>query len=387
MRGQAGQSSRGDRPSEFLSLTAGRNFAEGRGNVALAVEWSSSDALYSRQRESLTGAFSGRRFFVPSEEWWDDPNGSDGIADTTFYDGGLFDGTIAWGGLVGVMASADPASEVYCGDLAEPIRSQRCLPNDQPRIFSFDANGNLVETIPDVDLRPFGTSIVRVGDNPGGLTTRAETGQLVPGLDRYSANLLAHLDVSDAFTPFIEAKFVHIDAVQVGGPSFWRGSIRDFFFGENDTFSGTELKCSNPFLSAQALGVLQTLGQCATPDLTFEMSRLNLDFGSRGELHDRDTYPLRRRRRRRSHGEIGATKSRPTTAASTPGCARSTTWWCSTSMAIRTASCSRLTPYAIPRAKSCAASTPMRTRRTTVRIACRSTSSVPAGRRRQRSTS
>ena len=42
--------------------------------------------------------------------------------------------------------------------------------------------------------------------------------------------------------------------------------------------------------SAQALGVLQTLGQCETPDLTFEMNRLNIDFGSRGELHDRDTY-------------------------------------------------------------------------------------------------
>ena len=121
---------------------------------------------------------------------------------------------------------------VDCGDLAEPTRSQRCLPNNQPRIFSFDANGNLVETIPDVDLRPFGTPIVRVGDNPGGLTTRAETGQLAPGLDRYSANLLAHLDVSDGFTPFIEAKFVHIDAVQEGGPSFWRDSITGFFFGE-----------------------------------------------------------------------------------------------------------------------------------------------------------
>ncbi len=290
LRGQAGQSGRGDRQSEYLSLTAGRNFAEGRGNVALAVEWGSTDALYNRQRESLTGAFSGRRQFVLSEDSSDDPNGSDGIVDNVFYDGGLFDSTLAWGGLVTVRASADPASDDYCGDLEEPIRSQRCLPNKQPRIFSFDANGNLVETIPDVDLRPFGTSLVRVAANPGGLTTRAETGQLVPGVDHYSANLFAHLDVSDGFRPFVEAKFVHIDAVQVGGPSFWRGSILEFFFGETEPIGGTELKCSNPFLSEQALGVLQTLGQCETPDLTFEMNRLNIDFGSRGELHDRDTY-------------------------------------------------------------------------------------------------
>ena len=286
LRGQAGQSSRGDRQSEYLSLTAGRNFAQGRGNVALAVEWGSTNALYYRQRESLTGAFSGSRLFVLSEDSSDDPNGSDGIIDNVFYDGGLFDGTLAMGGLVAVSASSDPSADFYCGNLDEPVRSQRCLPNNQPRIFSFDASGNLVESIPDSDLRPFGTSLVGVGANPGGLTTRAETGQLAPGLDRYSANLFAHLDVSDAFKPFVEAKFVHIDAVQVGGPSFWRGSIVDFFFG------GTELKCSNPFLSDQALGVLQTLGQCTTPDLTFEMSRLNVDFGSRGELHDRDTIRL-----------------------------------------------------------------------------------------------
>ena len=146
-----------------------------------------------------------------------------------------------------------------------------------------------METVPGTDLRPFGTTIVRTDGNPGGLATRRETGTLVPGLDRYSANLFAHLDVSDGFRPFIEAKFVHVDAVMEGGPSFWRGSIIDFF--ETATMrDGSELKCSNPFLSDQALGVLQTLGRCETHDSTFEMSRLNVDFGSRGELHDRDTY-------------------------------------------------------------------------------------------------
>ena len=74
----------------------------------------------------------------------------------------------------------------------------------------------------------------------------------------------------------------------------------------------------------------------------------------------------------------GATKWPPTTAVSTRACARSITWWCSTSKATRMASCSRSMPCAIPRARSCAASTPMRTRRMTGRIACRSTSSAPA---------
>ncbi len=284
LRAQTGVSSEGDRDSNFVSVTAGRNFAESRGNVALAIEWGRTDALYFRERDSLTGAFSGLRQFDAAEDSAGEPGGSDGIADNVFYDGGMFDGNIADGGLVSVNVSDDPASPDFCS-------SQRCLPNNQPRIFSFDSSGNLVETIPGTDLRPFGSGNVRIGSNPGSLASYGRTGQLAPGLEHYSANLFAHYDVSEAFSPFLEAKFVHIDAIQEGSPSFWRGSIPKFFRRDIDIEPrGKELSCGNPFLSAQALGALQTLGNCAAPGATFEMSRLNVDFGGRGELHDRDTY-------------------------------------------------------------------------------------------------
>ncbi len=260
MRAQTGTSSREDRDSNYVSVTAGRNFTEGRGNIALAIEWSKTDSLYFRERDRLTGAFSGRRQFDLSENTADGPGGSDGIIDNLFYDGGLYFSNLADGGLI-------------------------VLPGDQPRIFSFDSSGNLVETIPETDLRPFGSRNVRLRSNPGSLSSGHATRQLAPGLERYSANLFARYDVTDAISPFLEAKFVHIDMIQEGPPSFWRGSISEFFLG------GTELRCSNPFLSAQALGVLQTLGECITSN-TFEMNRLNVDFGGRGELHDRDTYRI-----------------------------------------------------------------------------------------------
>ena len=284
MRAQAGVSSEGDRDSSYLSLTTGRRFSEGRGNVAFAVEWGDTDSLYFRERDDLTGAFSGRRQFDASEDSAGEPGGSDGISDNLFYDGGIFNGNISDGGLVSVSASGDPGSEMFCGNLVEPVRSQRCLPNNQPRIFTFDSSGNLAETIPGADFRPFGSPDVRIGSNPGGLSSYGKTGQLLPGLERLSANLYVHYDLSEVFKPFLEAKFAHIEALQEGSPSFWRGSITDFFLG------GSELSCSNPYLSPQALGVLQTLGSCAAPTDTFEMSRLNVDFGGRGEQHDRDTY-------------------------------------------------------------------------------------------------
>jgi len=263
-RAQSGESSRGDRESDFVSLVAGRNFAQGRGNVAVALEWDSTNALYFRQREALSGSRGGRRLFVLSEDPYGEPGGSDGVIDYPYYDGGLFDGTISAGGLIA----------------------------DGDRIFTFDSRGNLVETVPTLDLRPFGTQVVRQTSNPGGLYTYTETGQFAPGIDRASANLFASFQRSESLRLFVEAKFADVDVAMTGQPSLWRGSISEYF---NESFdpafrTEAELRCSNAFLSAQALGVLQSLGQCTAPDGVITMSRTNIDFGSRGESHDRDTY-------------------------------------------------------------------------------------------------
>jgi outer membrane receptor protein involved in Fe transport len=287
-RGQAGTSERGDRDSEFFSVTYGTNFAEDRGNVAIALEYGNQDALYFNQRDGLTGAFSGRNQYNLSEPTAGEPGGTDGVPDNRFWNG-IFNGNIADGGVMSVNASSNPASSVYCGNLPEPVRSTRCLPNNQPRIFSFDRSGNLVQTVPSVDFRPYGSGNVQLlgapASNSGDLSSLRNTGQLAAGLTRYSANLLAHYDLNDAFRPFIEAKFVAIDAVQEGQPSFWQGSIPGFFG------AGAELRCNNPYLTAQALGVLQAMGRCATPATgTFTISRFNVDFGGRGEEQDRDTY-------------------------------------------------------------------------------------------------
>ena len=51
LRGQGGVSSRGDRGSYFVSLTAGQNFADDRGNVAVAAEYAKAEhALLRRSR-------------------------------------------------------------------------------------------------------------------------------------------------------------------------------------------------------------------------------------------------------------------------------------------------------------------------------------------------
>jgi outer membrane receptor protein involved in Fe transport len=51
VRGQLGLSQYGDAGSDFASITAGHNFAGGRGNVAIAYEYSGDDAVYMSARK------------------------------------------------------------------------------------------------------------------------------------------------------------------------------------------------------------------------------------------------------------------------------------------------------------------------------------------------
>src|SRR3990167_9843307 len=53
VRGQSGISSRGDRFSSFVSGVYGKNFADGRGNIAIAAEYAKQDPLYFRDRDGI----------------------------------------------------------------------------------------------------------------------------------------------------------------------------------------------------------------------------------------------------------------------------------------------------------------------------------------------
>ena len=262
LRAQGGISSRGDRGNLFVSGTWGQNFADGRGNVAVSAEYAESNPLYFSDRDGLTGAYSGRCQFQLTDATTGEPAAGDGIPDNTFLCG-IKNASISDGGTLGAI---DPASSTA------------------RRYLRFGPDGNIFVDTPDQ-----GFSSVGSGNQQGGEgSTLRNTGQLAAGLKRYAINLLAHYDVSDAFRPFVEAKYVHVDAVQEGQPSFFQGSIPGFFGG------GANLRCDNPFLTSQAFATLSSYGVCgATPDATpFAISRFNTDFGGRGELHDRDTFRI-----------------------------------------------------------------------------------------------
>jgi outer membrane receptor protein involved in Fe transport len=252
-RAQAGISSRGDRGTYFASILAGQNFGDGRGNVALSAEYTRQQPLLFRDRNKLTGASSGRCQFNQSDSVAGEPAAGDGIPDSTFFCG-IRNATISDAGTVGGLGNG-----VF---------------------LRFNDAGDLYIDTPTTSFAGIGNTGFTQGGN--GSTLR-NTGSLLAGVDRYSVNLIGHYDFSDAFKPFIEAKYVRTDVSGEGQPSF--------FTSVPGTLGGPAFRCNNGFLSAQNLATLQGFGICTnTATGTFPLARFNIDLGGRGFDGTRETY-------------------------------------------------------------------------------------------------
>ena len=256
---QSGLSDKGDRGTYLAALTAGTNFGDGRGNIAVSGEYSFADDLYYTDRDDVYGGFSGRNQLQLVDDQTDEgPNASDGIPDRVFVrnvrnlnisEGGLFTASCPSGGTVG-----DP----------------RCVAGSLGATFVFDQSGNLVRNTNIADFRGVGS-----GNGIGGLGSSLQlTGQLAPQVERKIVNVLGHFEISPAFRPFVEAKYARIDAVQEGQATF-----------HFNTFS-----LNNPFLTTQARNQLATLLPATAT--SFSAFRFNVDFGGRGEDHTRETYRI-----------------------------------------------------------------------------------------------
>lgn len=278
LRAQGGATGRGDRGTYLVAATAGKNFADGRGNVAVSLEYALADDVYYTDRDSLYGAYSGRPQFNVVQNTLGESAAGDGIPDNAFLTR-IFNNNISEGG---TYASTCPAAVAAGSPNFAAVQARRALNCTGERSntgaelgysFMFDDNGNLAPNNCVRDLRPFGSNNC-VGGRGSSLRL---TGQLLPQLERKSANVLAHFEVSPAFKPFFEGKFIRIDGNQEGQPT----SIANL----QGTYS-----LDNPFLTAQARDVLvRSLAPGAT---TFAIQRFNVDFGGRGETYQRDTFRL-----------------------------------------------------------------------------------------------
>jgi iron complex outermembrane receptor protein len=228
IRGQSSISQRGDAGERFIAVTAGKNFADGRGNVTFAYELSQTDRFSQSDRLNygLTGptyAFARNRDDRP-----DNPNVPDRLLYTN----------LRW-------ADSSPGGAV-----------------DLDGDFSPDRTG-------EGGIYDPGTYLPGTAFTIGGSSTPRETyfGDYTPYTQRHIANAIAHYELSPAFQLYAEGKYVRSKAYTFAQPTY------DFF---------TELFSDNAYLN-------QRYGAAAAANGAL-FSRDNFDFGIRRYEMERELF-------------------------------------------------------------------------------------------------
>jgi outer membrane receptor protein involved in Fe transport len=287
IRGQGGVSQYGDAGSYYASILAGKNFAEGRGNIAVNLEYARQNSLYASERDYLSQTDG---FITVDSDTAAVPN--DGNPDGVFFRD-IRVGTFSSGGLVAFAgAPAGANTTALCGRDKDG-RAYTCN-------YLFQRDGTLaLQTGTRVGLAGGTTttpSATPSGSFIGGNGNTRREGdllQVLPQLDRYSANLIGHFEISDAFVPFVEAKYVRTDSFGQGGsgPAFFTGSTIDAFYERP--------RLDNPYLSAQARATITAAMVAAganpaniTGATRFILRKNLTDLGSRAEAARRETYRI-----------------------------------------------------------------------------------------------
>ena len=267
VRGQGGVSTRADAGAYFTSVLAGKNFSEGRGNIAANFEFAHQSQYFADDRPN----FANQSSFVavlPAG------SGSAGSPENILYNdvrnaSYSNTGVIRFGGNARLNAGLAPNGVYYY------------VP------YQFTPDGNLIPlTGQRVGLGPNGAFIGGNGENFRG----AQQFQLQPQLDRVNINLVGHYSFSDAFVPFFEAKWSHTHVLGTGasGPAFINGGV----LGD----PREAVRLDNPFLTAAARQVITTQLLLANPAANVSDSRMInvretlLGLGTRQEASNRDTY-------------------------------------------------------------------------------------------------
>ncbi|WP_241527320.1 TonB-dependent receptor domain-containing protein [Sphingomonas turrisvirgatae] len=227
-RGQVGISQRGDSGNQYIGLTAGKNFADGRGNVTLAYEYATSDRFSQTQRLGYGRAGPRYRFVANQADPFDaDPTTPDFLPLTG----------LRW-------ADTSPGGAF---DL------------DYDFVPDFTGEGKVYDPGTYVRNEPF---------TIGGDSTLQEIyfGDTNPQNERHVANLLGSFEVSPALRLFANAKYARTKAETYSQP------VYDLY---------VQIYGDNYFLN-------ERFGSAVVGDALL-LGRDHFDFGVRRAKSDRET--------------------------------------------------------------------------------------------------
>jgi len=240
LRAQAGVSAAGFGGNQFVSGMVGKNFADDRGNITLHGEYARQSRVFASDIPALR---SQDGLLVVDVDTAGLPNGSDGFPDRAFFRD-IRSASINRFGLVPITQSGNnPLCGTGIGSTngAPGTGSGASVGTPYNCTFVFTPSGALT---PQTGTR-LGQGII--GGIVGGNGQTGREGKLLsvfPFTERYNFNMLAHFEVSEAFEPFVEAKWNRVNALgNNAGPSFIQGTFGQFDLRER-------VRLDNPFLTA-----------------------------------------------------------------------------------------------------------------------------------------
>lgn len=255
LRGQKGAASEGGFGRQFLSFSAGSNFADDRGNVAFSVERSEQDRFSRTSREI------GRRYLVTRPNPNYDPSKPSSEANPqNILAGPGGNHSISFGG------------SFYTGG----VINANSNPFDPTQRYHFNSDGSFSRNRYDGWYNATGTSCIDCD-----FTDLNSLADLEPEFDRTSVNAIFGFDINDNHRVFAEAKYSKTEA---------------HFYGQSAFDSQLRIRTDNAYITPElrALmaanpGLLRTTTLNGAPAEYFEIGRMNVDAGRRGEQIERDT--------------------------------------------------------------------------------------------------
>lgn len=229
-RAQMGVTKYGDGANRFVSIIAGRNFADDRGNITLAYEYSAEDRVRYDQRPFL---LQNRRVYLI-------PNDVD-VGDSPSVPDQILQGDLRY-------TDISPFGAVFVGGEAAP---------------SFNGSGQPYD-------RGQGAAYYRTGGRDNSEVAGYYQGDQLPDIDRNAVNLLGHYDFSDAFKLSVEGKFAQTSATS---------------YGQYTETYYQPIALDNAFVPAAIRGAAASQGAEG-----LFVNRSNFDYPRRGENDRRRTY-------------------------------------------------------------------------------------------------
>ncbi|WP_338366241.1 TonB-dependent receptor [uncultured Pseudoalteromonas sp.] len=232
-----GVSDLSDYNNEKATFSYGKNFDNGRGNAAFAVEYSGQDSLNALDHPWTDGSYSSLRNQAQTDANKDDPNFPDKIY--------------------------TPNAGYYAINNAG--------------VFSV-GNGYVNTFNPDGTQRD-----IYVGNNVDGLLCAdcdsfnlAQFNEIQPEFERYNVNFKVNYDVTEDLNAYFEAKYVNSEGESIGQPAFFFGDPRN------------TISIDNPYLDDSVRTLMEEANDGEGVD-SINILRMMTDLGRRIENNTRET--------------------------------------------------------------------------------------------------